>query len=83
MKWAKVHGARMQAAAALGDSENANQAHVKMTELMFPYVAEHRRKFEEDATELLKRMRDVKIVFRRADRDPAQDEQMLHQHSRR
>jgi len=83
LEWAGVHGARMQAAAALGDHEKANQAHIKMTELLFPYVAAHRRKFEVDASEFLKKMRGLKIVFRRADRDPAQDEQLLMQHSRR
>jgi len=83
LEWATVHSARMQAAASLGDHEKANQAHIQLTELLFPYVATHRRKFEEDASKFLEHMRGLKIVFRRADRDPAHDEQMMRQHSRR
>lgn len=83
LKWAEVYKHRMQAAAALGDGESANGAHVKMTELMFPYVAEHRRRFEEDATKLLQHLRGVQILFRRADADPAQAESLLHKISSR
>lgn len=83
LAWADVFKARMQAAASLGDHEKANQAHIKMTELLFPYVAEHRRRFEEDASELLKSLRGTKIVFRKADTDPARAEAALHQASRR
>ena len=83
LKWAEVCKARMQAAASLGDHERANSAHIKMTELLFPYVAEHRRRFEVDATKLLEHMRGMQIVFRRADTDPAQAEAVMHQLSRR
>jgi len=73
----------MLAAASLGDHEKASEAHVQLMELKFPYVAAHRRKFEEDASDFLKKMRGVGIRFRAASRDPAVDEQMLRQASRR
>lgn len=72
----------MHAAAALGDHEKASESHIKMMELRFPQVAEHRRKFEEDASNFLEKIRDLKIVFRAANRDPAQDEALLRRYSK-
>lgn len=73
----------MLAAANLGDHEKANEAHIKMMELKFPPVAEHRRRFEEEASQFLKKIRNLKIKFRAADRDPALDESLLRQASGR
>jgi hypothetical protein len=83
LEWADVFASRMMAAAALGDHEKATEAHIKMMELRFPQVAEHRRKFEEDASELLKKVRNMKIMFRAVDRDPSIDEELLRRHSGR
>lgn len=71
----------MQAAAALGNGDFAQQCASKLASLLCPYLEDEREQFEQSAAEQLEQLRNIKFRFRRApdlkEMPPEQLERMM------